>query len=452
MNNPNRPPLRNGHSRSTTPAEPSRPAPCRGLLLGWDETPAPNLTAAAQPVIYKGDAPLLTCGMTGSGKGRGALIPTLLIDPRSVIVTDIKAELCHVTARRRREMGHTVVILDPCGLATRRSDGLNPLDLLTLPGANSDADAQMLATLLASGHHFRSDPFWTDMANALIGGLIAHIATTYPPAQRHLGQLRAWLYHDDMGMAIATALDRGAVASHFARDQFIAYLNAPIDRTRPCIHTTACSHVNALCGEQAAATLAASTFSLRDLYDGKPLTIYLIIPPDKLESLRPLWRLWIGTLLTAVMRRRSIPRQRTLFLLDECAQLGEMSALRQAVTLLRGAGLQVWSFWQDLSQLRQLYPQDWQTMLNNAAATQLFSVPNHLMAREWGELLGMEPASLARLAPEDAVVSIRGRGTRVVRRPDYLNDPLFAGLYDPNPRFTPIAEAGPATWHWPWAR
>jgi type IV secretion system protein VirD4 len=416
------------------PPAPGRPAPFRGLLLGWDKEPP----AGATPVLYDGDAPILTCGMTGSGKGRGALIPTLLTCPNPALCIDMKAELCRVTARRRREMGHTVVILDPCRLASQHSDGLNPFDLLNLPGANSDADAQMLASLLANGHR-DSHPYWNDTGTSLIGGLIAHIATAYPPAQRHLGQLRHWLYHQGMDLAIAKALDQRAVTSRFAYDQFVAYLAAPPEQTRPCIRSVACSYVNALCGQQADAALSASTFRLRDVYDGKPLTIYLIIPPDQLESLRPLWRLWVGTLLTTVMRRPVIPPQRTLFLLDECAQLQEMSALRQAVTLLRGAGLQVWSFWQDLAQLRQIYPDDWQTMLNNAAAIQLLSIPNHLIAREWGELLGMEPAALTRMAREDAVISIHGQGTRIVRRPDYLRDPIFAGLYDANPRFARIS-------------
>ena len=52
----------------------------------------------------------------------------------------------------------------------------------------------------------------------------------------------------------------------------------------------------------------------------------------------------------------------------EAAQLGTLGALRQAVTLLRGYGLQVWSFWQDLSQVRNLYPQDWQTKRVTALA------------------------------------------------------------------------------------
>src|SRR6185437_10212337 len=102
------------------------------------------------------------------------LIPTLLTYPGPIFAIDMKAELCRVTARRRREMGHTVVILDPCRLATPQSDCLNPFDLLTLPGANSDADAQMLASLLAYGHNSAVEPYWNDMATSLIGGLIAH--------------------------------------------------------------------------------------------------------------------------------------------------------------------------------------------------------------------------------------------------------------------------------------
>jgi type IV secretion system protein VirD4 len=161
-----------------------------------------------------------------------------------------------------------------------------------------------------------------------------------------------------------------------------------------------------------------------------------MIPPDKLESHRALLRLCVGTLLTAAVRRRVIPARRTLFLIDECAQLGTLPALRTAVTLLRGSGLQVWTIWQDLSQLRMLYPKDWQTMINNSAVIQAFGINNNLMANEWSELLGMEPAELLRLRPEQAAVCMHGQGTRICRRPDYLTDPMFQGLYDPNPRFS----------------
>ena len=50
--------------------------------------------------------------------------------------------------------------------------------------------------------------------------------------------------------------------------------------------------------------------------------------------------------------------------------------LRQAITLLRGYGLQTWSFWQDFSQLQRLYPADWQTMVNNCKVLQAFGANN----------------------------------------------------------------------------
>jgi type IV secretion system protein VirD4 len=413
------------------------------LLLGWHSTRpesfgfTPGLVGSrgnSQAVTYDGDAPIVTCASTGSGKGRGVLIPNLLTYPGSVMVMDIKGELFQVTSRRRREMGQQVVVHDPFHLVTAQSDSLNPLDLLTLPRSDVDSDAEMLASLLAVGHAFSTDPYWTTMANSLTAALIAHIAS-YPPKERHLGFLRAWLYHKDMDLAIAQALDNNAVKSRMARDQFIGYLEAPYDKTRPCIRTTAISHISSLCSDAVEKCLEKSSFSLRDLYDGKPLSIYIVIPPDKLDSHKALLRLWVGTLLTTVMRRTVMPRQRTLFLLDECAQLGNLPILRQAITLLRGSGLQTWTFWQDLSQLRQIYPNDWQAFVNNSGVLQVFGITNHSVAKEWGELMGLRPEDLGRLAPEDAAVLRQGQGSLVCQRPDYLKDEVFAGQFDANQRF-----------------
>ena len=47
-----------------------------------------------------------------------------------------------------------------------------------------------------------------------------------------------------------------------------------------------CSYVSALGSEQVVETLRASSFRFQDVYDGKPLSIYIVIPPDKLESIK----------------------------------------------------------------------------------------------------------------------------------------------------------------------
>jgi type IV secretion system protein VirD4 len=426
-------------SRMVASRSPAFDAQHQGVLLGWEKAPGRNGSGAA--VTYGGDAPLLTCAATGAGKGRGVLIPNALTYPSSLIAVDIKGELYQVTSRRRREMGQQVVVLDPFHLVTDRSDSLNPLDLMTLPRSDIDSDAETMASLLAVGNAFEREPYWNITANGLIAGLIAHISSG-APAERHLGQLRAWLYRSDLDMAIAKMLDARMVKSRIAWDQFVGYLAAPQEQTRPCIRTTACSYVSALGSEHVVETLRTSSFRLQDVYDGKPLSIYIVIPPDKLESHKALLRLWVGTLLTTVMRRTTMPKQRTLFLLDECAQLGSLDSLRQAVTLLRGSGLQTWTFWQDLSQLRQVYPNDWQSIINNSGVLQAFGINNHNMAKEWSELLGLRSQDMQGLPREDVVVLRQGQGSVVCRRPDYLKDKVFAGSFDTNQRFALQGKVG----------
>lgn len=427
---------------SRTASSPSSHHQERGLLLGWDGEGSSGSLGfqndvtrfGDKSVTYDGDGPLITCAPTGAGKGRSVIIPNILRYPGPVIITDVKGEIYNVTSRYRQQMGQKVVVLDPFKLVTTRSDSLNPFDLLTLPRSDFESDSEALTSLLAVGNGFEREPYWNNTANGLISGLVAHIASSQEK-ERHLGQLRYWLYHDDLDLAIAKMLDNGEVKSRMARDQFVAYLSAPADTTRACIRSTACSYINALGSERVVKCLQASSFSLKDVYDGRPLSIYVVIPVDKLDSHKALLRLWVGTLLTAVIRREIIPRQRTLLLLDEGAQLGSLSILRQAITLLRGSGLQPWTFWQDLSQIRHLYPNDWNSIVNNSGVLQTFGINNHNMAKEWGELLGLAPEDLDRMDREETAVRRQGQGSLVCRRPDYLKDEAFAGLFDANPRF-----------------
>jgi type IV secretion system protein VirD4 len=146
------------------------------------------------------------------------------------------------------------------------------------------------------------------------------------------------------------------------------------------------------------------------------------------------------------MGRKRRPKRSTLFLLDECAQLGEFGPLRQAMTLLRGYGLQVWPFFQDLSQLQRLYPKDWRTIFNNAGVFQLFGVANHLMAKESSDLIGDIDADVLRGMPMDRqVVAQSGKKALSCRLPDYLEDTAFKGLWDQNPMFEQDTDPPPAT-------
>ena len=103
------------------------------------------------------------------------------------------------------------------------------------------------------------------------------------------------------------------------------------------------AHGGALFGSQAVRRATdRSSFSLQDGIDGQPMTIHLIIPPNKLGSHRSLLCFWLGVMLMALMLRREPPPQRTLLIVDEAALLGTMHVLQQTVTLYRGCSVQAW--------------------------------------------------------------------------------------------------------------
>src|SRR5215475_1177360 len=400
------------------------------LLLGWKAAEAARAPIGFHsghvpveappgeaPIAYGEDRHLVTIAPTGAGKGRGVIIPNLLRFEGSVIVIDPKGETWHVTARRRKEMGQEVRLLDPFGAVSKKTDSLNPFDLFQRPGALLDADSEMLASLLAGDAGFHKEPFWDNWGRSLMAGVIAAVAETSPSGEKHFGKVREILMSDDAVYNLAALIENHEPLNRLSKQNISSFL--PItEQTRSGILSTAQSYLKVVNSDSALRSLSRSTISLDAVRKGDPMTIYIVIPPDKLESHGALLRLWVGALMLTVMGRKRRPKRSTLFLLDECAQLGEFGPLRQSMTLLRGYGLQVWPFFQDLSQLQRLYPKDWRTIFNNAGVFQLFGVANHLMAKESSELIGDS-----------------GDKAMSARLPDYLQDAPFQGQWDPNPMF-----------------
>jgi type IV secretion system protein VirD4 len=409
--------------------------PARGPAMGFAPQAA-HTPERPRLLTYDGDGHLLTVAPTGAGKGRGAIIPNLLHYPGPVICIDPKGENYQVTARRRREMGQQVVVLDPFGAATDRGDRLNPFDLFYLPGSQVDSDAEMLAELITGGETvLGKDPFWDLTAGGLLTGLIGYTAEHADPDKQNLGGMLDLLHHDDVDYNLAVILDSKKFQTPMIRQEIAAYLSHEGERCRPSVRSTAQAKVKALGSAAVRRATGDSTFDLHALVRGDPVSVYLVLPPEKIYSHRAVLRLWLGVLLTAVMRRPQLPPLRTLFILDECAQLGSLPMLRTALTLLRGFGLQVWTFWQDLSQLKLLYPHDWPTIVNNSAVVQAFGVTNHLMAAECGALLGVPARELMRLSPAEQLLQLPRRRAVTGRRLDYLRDRRFASHFDANRRF-----------------
>lgn len=414
--------------------------------MGFAEPPE-RATNAGEPIWLDGEGHLITIAPTGAGKGRGGLIPNLLTYEGPAIVIDPKGEACRVTARRRREMGHKVHIIDPFGLVTDKTDSLNPMDAFDIPGVDPSALAMDVAKQLSGGGQSLKDPFWDIRGHDLAAGVISAVASTAEPADRSMKKVRGYLKSDDTVYNLAVLLDtQGGKLHRFAYEEISSFLQTE-DRCRSGIHATACSYFSVIGSDAAQKTVISSTIDLQAVARGEPMTIYLVVPPSKLASHAALFRLWTSALLSAVLSRDSdLPQYRTLFAIDECAQLGDFAMLPMVYTLARSYGVRVWTFFQDLAQIKRMLPNEWQTVLTNAAGIQVFGVPNHLMASELAHVLGdFSEDELRKMDRAHLALQLAGATGVTARRPDYLTDDMFSGMADPHPMLAKRAVTGAKT-------
>ncbi len=405
-----------------------------GIHLGYIE----DMYSASHPtniINYDEDGHLLTIAPTGSGKGTGCIIPTLLSYEGSVIVIDPKGEAAMVTSARRAEMGHDVYIIDPFMMADDVSDSINFLDLIDVNSETAIDDAVMLASLIRQERLAVKDPFWDERAEALIAGFILHVAISAPKSLCNISEVLHLLNQSNKDLEF-TLKEMRKSESQYVRQA--ANIIEPVDtRLTDSIRSVAQNHINFMRGNLIERVSSKTSIDVEALQNGEKITIYLILPPDKLVSHSRLLRLWVGFLFSVLMRRKTIPSKPTLFMLDEAAQLGAFEPLRQAITLLRGYGVQTWSFWQDMSQIKNLYPYDWETLVNNCAVIQTFGPTNFKVAQAMADITGFPDVNrLYHMKKSEQIISIARERARLLQRPNYLADKEYEGNFRPNPFYS----------------
>jgi type IV secretion system protein VirD4 len=471
----------------TTPALAWRPGMLfLGVVDGDVKTDADGrrYVMGGHPVGLDDDRHVVTFAGSRAGKGRSAIVPNMLHYPGSVLATDPKGELATMTARRRAAMGQAVHVLDPFavagGAAVQYRAGFNPIEAMRLDH-NLVADAALIAdALVVSGGR---DPHWDESGKALIEGVILHLKTSPDyEGRRSLLTLRELIGQgaaDGKGGYSLTALaaemrankEAGGVIETAAADFF----DRP-DNERGSVLSTARRHLkfidlfrNNPVGRK---TLETHSFDLAALKT-KPVTIYLCLPARHIGTCNRWLRLFVNLTLQSMEQTRGplpggVP---VLVVLDEFATLGHMQQVEDAAGQIAGFGVKLWPILQDLSQLKALYQERWETFLGNAGILQFFG-NNDLSTLEWinkrcsktsilvtrkgdvtvsagmagskGESTGTEVHDLlsideaARFFGRDdpmlrQLVIWAGRRTPflVLQRAYYDKHGLFAGLFDP---------------------
>jgi type IV secretion system protein VirD4 len=84
------------------------------------------------------------------------------------------------------------------------------------------------------------------------------------------------------------------------------------------------------------------------------------------------------------------PDKSVLFILDEIPALGRLSMVKQAYGLMAGFGIQLWGIVQDLSPLKKIYGESWETFVGNSGVLQYFGSRDRTTAEYFSALCGVK--------------------------------------------------------------
>lgn len=395
---------------------------------------------------------LVTCAPTRSGKGVGAILPTLLEYPGSVVCLDLKGENYAITANFRKKFSQ-LVCLNPFGLLDIPSNSYNWLDSINITERDCIEKAEKMASLLVGRSADSSaESHFQDQAIRLLQGVILFVCSDDDKEKMNICTVSKLVHDvslDDLCNAMAAKESEafGVIAS-IGRQ----FLNNSNDKEKGSILSTAQRATNFLDNQNIRETLEKSDFDISQL-PKKRTSLYIIIPQDKVSDFSAYIRIFFDLVLSSVIASNGKSKYEVLFLLDEVAQLGYMKNLLDAISFIRGLGGQMWFFFQSLSQLRGTYGKKSGDILENA--TQIyygcndFDTSEHI-SKTLGKMTLKEydpdskkyhyierdllaPNEIRGLGPETPIILMAGKAPIKVKRLCHYKDKEYRGKFDPYP-------------------
>ena len=344
---------------------------------------------SARPVGRGRNARLIGWSLEGSAitvapprAGKGATIALNLLSPDdrgfqgSTVTIDPRGELWCIAARRRRQMGRNVLLLDPFGVVAGHKEAFpkchlpdvtsatyNPLEFIRKDESLAVRDINVLLDALLTpprpDAHQNSRHFY-ESARAIIAGYMAWVRFKAEPPQRSLATLYRMLsmtpeeWEAFAGRVLDTDRFAGGL-THIAVER-----QAQVGREEGgSTFTTVANQFAFLNYPELLAHTAASSFDPLDLAKGDT-DLFVVAPEETIEHVKGWLRLWVA-IPNAVAGIQPLERD-LLIVIDEMPRLGYLKPVMDGYTMAAGKGVHFWCFAQSISaprfELGQGTPQD----------------------------------------------------------------------------------------------
>jgi type IV secretion system protein VirD4 len=123
-------------------------------------------------------------------------------------------------------------------------------------------------------------------------------------------------------------------------------------KTKDPVKSTALQAFQWLADARMRKVVSGNTFDLKELTTGM-CDLFIAVPPQYKTLLAP-WIRWLLADIFAIVRRTAV-KKRIVAFIDEAAALGRFDEILTAAAELPGHGLSLWTFWQNRSQIVDLY-------------------------------------------------------------------------------------------------
>jgi len=378
---------------------------------------------AETPVGFEDDRHALIVAGSRSGKGTSAIVPNLCMWPGSLVVIDPKGENASITARRRSNgsdfsdgLEQRTFVLDPFGASKGIDDlraAFNPLDVLDPNNDEAVDDAGRIADALVINQANSEDPFFDEQARTLIKGLILHVLTSDDFAgKRNLVTVRRLITSGDVATRrLLEDIGDQSIPSSFellfagmSRNQAFhgiisgcgetfGSMAASSHKTLTSVLATAANHTEFIDSLPMQRLLSDTTpgFALAHLKtDPMGVSLFLSLPQRFMNTHFRWLRMMTSLIVTEMEKTPGPPAAGNpiLMVLDEFAGLRKMDIIENAAAQIAGFGVKLCFIVQGLTQLKNVYKDNWEIFVGNAGAKIFFGIDDKFTRDYLSKYLG----------------------------------------------------------------
>ena len=318
------------------------------------------------PLDKLGNVNVLVVGGSGSGKSASYSIPNAYQMLGSYVFTDPKGELYDKTAGYLKANGYDIKVLNLVN--PENSDGYNPLMHI-----QSEIDVDVIANTIIKGQDSDgkgSDPFWDNNAEMLLKSLIYYLLEKRPKEEINLTSCAEMVRAaaSSNGTNLLRELMSELPLSHPARTNFQSVeVVAGSEKTYSSILSTLQSKLGKFDSQEIANVTSTNTINFEDIANHK--TAVYVISSDTHTAYNFLLTIFFAQMIQQLYNYADMNggklKERTYFILDEFANIGQIPDFDKKISTSRSRGISFSVILQNLDQLEAVYEKSYETIMGN---------------------------------------------------------------------------------------